>query len=321
MGLRLFGRETWPPASSELRLALMGVLADSWEQRSKAGRSLGEAGVGGDSLPGDMSFAVRELSSVEMEKCMDPNSLEALDFLRLSYKPPAPLVPIITPMILARYDRVFRHFLRVLRLLFVTDQLFRGAAKSYSSIGKRDDAARQRFRFEARHFVSGIAAYYVDTGIALPWRRFEAWLDGVEADVGANGATTVPAGGGGREDYSPERLRLRHDEMLDEIMQALLLRKRQEPVLRLLEDIFTLVLRFAKESEAPEPGNGVSSLYKDFRKKVEIFLTVCRGLAEKGAHGAKASSSAASSSDTSRENPIDRLLLALDMFGFYSSTT
>ncbi|KLU81859.1 hypothetical protein MAPG_00940 [Magnaporthiopsis poae ATCC 64411] len=339
MGLRLLGRETWPPASSELRLALMGVLSESWEQRSKADWAGLPRNDGGDpeSLPGDLSFAIRELSTEEMEKCMDPDSLEALDFLRLSYKPPTPLVPVITPMILSRYDRVFRHFLRVLRLLFVTDQLFRSAPAISAARG--DETVQQRFRFEARHFVSGIAAYSFGSGIALPWRRFETWLNGVQAAVGANSlaprastASSSPPsslsasgpGSGGWDDHSPERLRARHDEMLDEIMHALLLRKRQEPVLRLLEDIFTLILRFVKEQSgrrAPGPGSAdVGSLYREFRRKVEVFMTVCRGLAEKGSgYGKGTTLSAAASGGASRDNPIDRLLLSLDMFDFYSS--
>ncbi|KAL8382731.1 hypothetical protein RB595_006493 [Gaeumannomyces hyphopodioides] len=333
MGLRLLGRETWPPASSELRLALMGVLTESWEQRSKADHQAAPPRDGdgnAESLPGDLSFAIRELSAEEMEKCMDPDSLEALDFLRLSYKPPAPLVPVITPMILSRYDRVFRHFLRVLRLLFVTDQLVRSAPAI--SATRSDEVVQQRFRFEARHFVSGIAAYFFGSGIALPWRRFETWLKAVQADVGANGAVPRAASASepvscGWDDHSPERLRARHDEMLDEIMQALLLRKRQEPVLRLLEDIFSLILRFVKVSGRVARGPGgapgsvdVGSLYKEFRRKVEVFMTVCRGLAEKGGgHGKGATLSAAASGGASRDNPIDRLLLSLDMFDFYSS--
>src|SRR5690606_14844995 len=34
MGLRLSGRRTWPPASSELRLALMGVLSECYQPPS-----------------------------------------------------------------------------------------------------------------------------------------------------------------------------------------------------------------------------------------------------------------------------------------------
>ncbi|TLS28970.1 hypothetical protein PpBr36_01774 [Pyricularia pennisetigena] len=300
MGLRLVGRDTWPPASSELRLALMGVIKES---RDPPGRH------DLDPLPGDMSFSIRELSNEEMEKCMDPNSLEALDFLRLTYKPPAPLAPIITHAALDRYDRIFRLLLRMLRMLFVSNQLFRGHAGQPSS-----DPVEHRFRFEARHFVSTIAAHFFGEGVAGPWRRFVEWLDHVEFTVCAGRADAdghkIPARA--VDVLGPEQLRGRHDELLSEIMSALLLRKHQEPVLRLLNDIFTLILRFAgsdgRSCRGQEAGGHLNktSLYWEFRRKVEVFMTVCKGLAEKSADA------------KSKAGSIAQLVLVLDMSGFYS---
>ncbi|KAI6353887.1 hypothetical protein MCOR25_008839 [Pyricularia grisea] len=303
MGLRLMGRDTWPPASSELRLALMGVIKES---RDAPG--LHDL----DPLPGDMSFSIRELSNEEMEKCMDPNSLEALDFLRLTYKPPAPLVPIITHTALDRYDRIFRLLLRVLRMLFVSNQLFRGQAGEPSS-----DPVEHRFRFEARHFVSSIAAHFFGEGITGPWRRFDEWLGHVEVCVCAGGsdADAHKMPGGDVDVLGPEQLRKRHEELLGEIMSALLLRKHQEPVLKLLNDIFTLILRFAggggRSSSGQEAGRHLdkTSVYWEFRRKVEVFLTVCKGLAEK------------SGDAKSKAGSIAQLVLALDMSGFYSKNS
>ncbi|TLD21162.1 hypothetical protein PspLS_09000 [Pyricularia sp. CBS 133598] len=300
MGLRLMGRDTWPPASSELRLALMGVLKESCDPPGLHDL---------DHLPGDMSFSIRELSNEEMEKCMDPNSLEALDFLRLTYKPPAPLAPIITHAALDRYDRIFRLLLRVLRMLFVSNQLFRGQAGQPSS-----DPVEHRFRFEARHFVSSIAAHFFGEGVAGPWRRFGEWLDQVEVTVCASGSNTdghkIPAGD--LDVLGPEQIRKRHEELLGEIMSALLLRKHQEPVLKLLNDIFTLVLRFAagdgRSSRGLDDGTHLdkTAVYWEFRRKVEVFLTVCKGLTEKSADA------------KSKAGSIAQLELALDMSGFYS---
>ncbi|KAL5890035.1 hypothetical protein ACKVWC_005254 [Pyricularia oryzae] len=300
MGLRLMGRDTWPPASSELRLALMGVLKES-----RDAPHLHDL----DHLPGDMSFSIRELSKEEMEKCLDPNSLEALDFLRLSYKPPGPLAPIITHGALDRYDRIFRLLLRVLRMLFVSNQLFRGQAGQPSS-----DPVEHRFRFEARHFVSSIAAHFFGEGVAGPWRRFIEWLDHVEVTVCASGSNVDSHNAPARDVdvLGPEQLRKRHEELLSEIMSALLLRRHQEPVLKLLNDIFTLILRFAEgggRSSLRQEGGTQSdkpSVYWEFRRKVEVFLTVCKGLAEKSADA------------KSKAGSIAQLVLALDMSGFYS---
>ena len=308
MGLRLDGRESWPPASSELRLALMGVLSESfqsfhaWEGQARSAQN---------ELPGDLSFAVRDLSPEEMESCVDPDSLEALDFLRLSYKPPAPLTSVITPTILVKYDRIFRQLLRVLRMGYVANQLFREGTVD-------DDAASSRFRIEARHFISSITIYFIETGISLPWRKFDDWLDRVEADLKTSLQIDTH--------YSPDRLREYHERIVDDIMETLLLRKRQQPVLALLEDIFRLVLEFAKRSRARSrtPGEHgdlprAVELYTKFRQKVEVLITVCRAMSEKSAGNRNDAGHDATVRQQGLQEPtILRLLLLLDMTEYYA---
>jgi hypothetical protein len=296
MGLRLNGRENWPPASSELRLALMGVLAESYEPLHSSQQPTSKM-----ELPPDMdvSFAVRDLSPEEIEKCMDLNSLYALDFLRLSYKPPSALLPVMTPVILLKYDRVFRLLLRVLRMLYVVNSLFR-------EIVSRDfnaDPASLRLRVEAHHFITRLAAYLFDTGIAGPWVRFEAWLDNVEHHLSSPENDSDQE----RSHTGPDRLRDRHEAVLDEIMDALLLRKRQKPVMRLLEDIFGVVLQFAQSWRRRKCGGEddgeARRLLGVFGKKVDVFVSVCRGLGEKGdGKGGRG-----------EDGGIGRLLLLLDM--------
>lgn len=301
MGLRLSSRENWPPASSELRLALMGVLTESYQQ---------ENGSDNDGLPGDLSFAIRDLSTEEMERCMDQGSLEALDFLRMSYKPPQALAPVITPASLVKYDRIFKLMLRVLRMLFVVDQLFRDLVLRTSHWANLDDVC-VRFRVEAHHFVTNIARYFFDTGIDQPWRRFQTWLDKVEKglqDSGLDKNTTI---------VSPKRLGEEHERTLNDIAQALLLRKRQQPVLKLLEEIFTQILRFAKQSRLLAPSDDASvevkKLYKAFREKVEVFITVCRGMGEKAGSG-----NDREAGEGSQENALAILVLMLDMSNYYT---
>lgn len=301
MGLRLSSRENWPPASSELRLALMGVLTESYQQASAAD---------GHGLPGDLSFAIRDLSTEEMERCMDQGSLEALDFLRMSYKPPQTLVPVITPASLVKYDRIFKLMLRVLRMLFVVDLLFRDIVLRTSHWANLDDLCA-RFRVEAHHFVTNIARYFFDTGIDQRWRRFQTWLDQIEEGLQDSVLDKNSA------IVSPKRLGEEHERTLDEIAQALLLRKRQQPVLKLLEDIFTCILQFAKQSRQRAPSDHesgeVKALYKTFREKVEVFITVCRGMGEKA--GSKNGRDAAG---RSQESALAMLVLMLDMSNYYT---
>ncbi|KAI1825917.1 Spc97/Spc98 family protein [Xylaria intraflava] len=320
MGLRLSGRETWPPASSELRLALMGVLGETYLPLSSQ-ESHHPSSTEPPDLPGELSFALRDLPPEEIDKCMDPTSLEALDFLRLAYRTPAPLSPILTPVVLVKYDKLFKLLLRVLRMLYVVGQLFRSTSKMERR-GHAADNVWLRFRFESQHFVESIATYFFDTGIQMPWIQFEKWLDGVESALDTVGTRVV----------SPDEVRSEHEKMLDLIMSTLLLRKRQQPVLALLEEIFNLVLKFSRQVQLEVSGkveSGASrtiiqGLFREFRKKVEVFVTVCHGLSEKGGTTGRKRKQESMADDLRRddgisaEHTIDRLLVNLDMLGYYS---
>ncbi|KAI0185650.1 Spc97/Spc98 family protein [Xylaria flabelliformis] len=323
MGLRLNGRETWPPASSELRLALMGVLSDTYV--SSISRESSLSGPGTSDLPGDLSFALRDLPPEEIDKCMDPSSLEALDFLRLAYKTPAPLSPILTTAILVKYDRIFKLLLRILRMLYVVGQLFRDSSRMERQ-GRDPGDVWLRFRFEAQHLVQGVATYVFDTGIQMPWLQFEKWLEGVESDLTRADTDISEA-----RVVSPDEVREEHEKMLDRIMTVLLLRKRQQPVLALLEDIFRLVLQFSRQVQLEVAGKVagdasrviIQELYQNFRKKMGVFVTVCHGLNEK--EGSAAGRPARRDDEERRSddaggdgNTIDRLLVNLDMLGYYS---
>ncbi|KAI1192216.1 Spc97/Spc98 family protein [Nemania serpens] len=320
MGLRMSGRETWPPASSELRLALMGVLSETYMSTSSAEPD--PRRTEGPDLPGDLSFALRDLLPEEIDKCMDPSSLEALDFLRLAYKTPAPLLPILTTAILVKYDRIFKLLLRVLRMLYVVGQLSRDTSRMERR-GQDAGDVWLRFRFEAQHLVQSVATYLFDTGIQMPWLKFERWLDDIEADVMRVDMDISEA-----RIVSPEEVREEHEKMLDRIMNTLLLRKRQQPILALLEDIFRLILRFSRQVQLEAGGKVegaatkvvVRELYQTFRKKVGVFVTVCHGLSEKAGASGRAARRDAGTDDVGvrEENMIDRLLVNLDMLGYYS---
>ncbi|KAI9639958.1 hypothetical protein NHQ30_011688 [Ciborinia camelliae] len=324
MGLRLGDRDTWPPASSELRLALMGVLTESYTSN----QSVDFPQVGGylerqGSLPGDLSFAVRDMSEEEIQKCMDPNSIEALDFLRLSYKPPAPLESILTPIILYKYDRLFKQLLRTLRMLYVVSALFRDSTNRASSWQNIDPSA-QKFRIEAHHFISSICGYFFDTGIASTWRIFERKLDEVEERMNSENFSLG-------QNEGLDKLRDYHERVLDKMMFSLLLRKRQQPIMQLLEEIFGIILLFSKHSRERAlgiKGNAVKDedfrvLYKRFKKNLGVFITVCRGLSEKKGYGEKTFDTRAGSgglfdaSDLAEENTVGQLVLRLEMSEYY----
>ena len=329
MGLRLGGRDTWPPASSELRLALMGVLTDSYISPRKVDKSRTGTFLDQNALPGDLSFAVRDMSEDEIEKCMNPDSNEALDFLRLSYKPPSPLDVVITPVILFKYDQLFKLLLRVIRMLYVVSALFRDVTDRTTS-WKGDGKIAQCFRIEAQHFVSSVSKYFFETGIESTWRIFERKLDQVEKRISIDNDNYTLG-----PDEGLDKLRDYHEHVLDKIMFDLLLRKRQQPVMNLLEEIFAIILRFSKYSRQRALGkrggdvdeDGLKDMYVRFRKKVGVFITVCRGMSEKKGYGEKRASTKTSGheglfdgGDLAEENTIAQLLSTLEMTDYYSKS-
>ncbi|KAI6785158.1 Gamma-tubulin complex component-like protein [Emericellopsis cladophorae] len=312
MGLRLGGRDTWPPASSELRLALLGVLVDSFDVQPWGGSFSDPFSTEATDLPGELSFAVRDLSDEEIDKCVNPDSLEALDFLRLSYKVPSELRFVLTPLILMQYDRVFKLMLRVLRLVFVTDQLWREAM-----LERDDNEPGYRFVRESRHFVASVASYFLDVGVALPWQAFEKRLDKMESSLEKQPTDGLE---------SPEKLREVHSAVLNVVSQSLFLRKRQKGVLQLLEEVFTIVLQYAKlrrqhnKKGAADAAVSSAMLYKQFKKKVQVFGTVCRGMAEKArVDKGREEDRELGLEGLGDDTMVSHLLLKLDINGFYGA--
>lgn len=353
MGLKLGSRSTWPPASSELRLALMGILSESYHSSQLYHSTKNQASLKQQDkrlretpdLPGNLSFSIRLLSNEEIEKCMNPNSLYALDFLRLQYTPPPPLNLVMTTSALDKYDQCFRLLLRIARMLFIVNhQLPR-----YGLPGVWETKS---FRNEAHHFVSAISSYFFDAGISDTWVAFEAALDCLERRMrteDANGASSTSSFGS-LVTEGLESVRAAHEECLDRILFALLLRRRQSQVMKLLEEIFETILAFAKRANdylssstatqrvSPEEARGIREMYMLFRSKVNVFITVCRGLSGKrggygssrkagGGHGGSSSLFAAALAEkggilrasSDEENTIERLLLKLEMNGHYSA--
>ena len=346
MGLRLGGgRKQWPPASSELRLSLMGVLTESYtplrsitalspSASTSASAPKKATGLRREDveLPGDLSFGIRDLSAEEIEKCISPDSIEALDFLRLSYKPPAALQGVMCPAVLGMYDRIFRLLLRQMRMSYVVQSLWKQGRNLYqeekfhASKGRfKGRATVNRFRIEAHHFVSTVAGYLFDVGIDSPWRVFQRKFDQVEILIAKNKYESFG------ENDGIEGLRVYHEKVLTKILGSCLLRKRQGPVMGVLEGIWGLVMQFemlmrngGKEEEKEVE---VRELYQKFAKKVRVFLTVLRGMGEKigagkrdgGSGGGRKGLFDASELERDAGGEVRILVERLEMSGYYSS--
>lgn len=307
MGLQLGSRTSWPPASSELRLALRGVLSESYCSSSLYQSFLiaGEqsqtkttvTGRDNDEFPGQLNFAIRNLNEAEQEKVMDPDALPALDFLRLQYVPPLPLNLVITSASLDKYDLIFKFLLRLLRMLFVISHLPQNFKDQESRL----------FKLEAHHFVTMFSSYVFQSGIAGHWQEFETFVSTLETRIDEEDAAGEY---GTRVTGGIASLRDAHDKCLDGIMFSLFLRKRQRKILALVDEIFDHILLFAKMQRAhAEVEEDVKQLYGKLRGKIRVFLSVCRSLTGKKGYG--------SGKGTAEENLMERLVLGMEMNGYF----
>ncbi|KIX02076.1 uncharacterized protein Z518_08015 [Rhinocladiella mackenziei CBS 650.93] len=302
-GLRLQVRDTWPPASSELRLVLMSVLSDSLAASKDR------------SLEDTISFAIRDMSLDELEKCRDVDSIHALDFLRLQYKPPnEALESVLTAEILDKYDRIFLHLLRILRLQSMVQSLVR------DNIELSGDLADHKFILEMRHFITTLADYCNNTAIGFCWRKFETVLHDVETYIN-------------NKDYertlqtvqSQDYLRVLHKIAVDNILHALLLKKKQSNALQILNQLFSLILQFAAEKRSGRMNSfdyetPAERFQRDFRHKIIRFLDALHVQGEgrfPQLLTRKINVDDADDGDDEEVNLFEYLLLRLDMFDYW----
>ncbi|KAL1969377.1 hypothetical protein VTN77DRAFT_9570 [Rasamsonia byssochlamydoides] len=314
-GLRLGNRDTWPPASSELRLVLMGLLAECHES-SKSTRGM-QHETKEKELPGGLSFAIRELRGEELIKCKDPNAIEALDFLRLQYHPPPVLESVITSRSLHKYDRLFKHLLRLLRMVAVARGLVRDSTARGSLSGDTRNIF-QKFRVDVHHFITALHDYFFQVGVGSTWQRFESTLLKIERclDRGDIDGTIQTAG-------SLHRLRQYHEDILDQILFSLFLSKRHEQANKLLEDIFGTILTFAPLSRLDghsgirqQNERTVFQLHVTFRKQVGAFVRYLRNL-DGGRMSSKSRGRYGTLSGSNATSVFEHLLLRLDMKEYY----
>ena len=313
-GLGLGYRNAWPPMSSELRLAVRGILTDSYFGPDQSART----SMFREELPGGLSFAIAELDEKELSRCTNPDSVYALDFLRLQYQAPSPVAAVITPASLIKYDAIFKLILRAKRMVFVVEQL---AADIFAQRLSSNPQERLylRFRQQAHHFVSSICTYFFES-MATHRQRLDNRLAATEAALD-------------HDDLSGDsiaELRRFHGCVLDGIMFSLLLRKRQSEVLQLLEDIFGIILQFAGSIRKSKSWNGntektdrpsPTELYQSFQKKAKVFVAVCRGLSERKTPKDTMENKefpTVGSAGESETGSISQLLLRFEMNGFYA---
>lgn len=305
-GLRLQDRDTWPPASSELRLALMGILSESVSTGDSSKQKPTTS-----TLLESLSFAIRDLTDEDLKKCRDVDTIHALDFLALQYKPPTHMLKaIITQRSLKLYDGIFMHLLRLLRLKSTTQELVRhvtGRGRP-SLTGTAND---RKMRLEVHHFVSTLADWAQNTVIGCKWASFATTLDQVEECLRRRDYDGVLRVGRGLE-----YIKSLHEGVIDDIARTLFLKRRCMEVRAVLADTFNIVLELAKHTRIEQSSDGGSGhdetirrLYERFGKQVKRFLAYLRS---------NANESQDQRDSRGPEALMEQLALRLDIFGFYA---
>jgi hypothetical protein len=315
MGLKLGSgeRREWPPASSELRLALMGILTDSWQAQSSDSaalfsssdqRTLSTAetstitftsGSGSNktssNISDNLSFSLRtDLAPADIDRILDPDSIYALDFLRLTYTPPQALRAIFTTSTLDSYDRVFRLLLRLLRVNFVLGQIFRdtvviarGHSAARRSTREHGMDVVQCFRNSASHFMQTITSVFIMAGVERPWSKLLNYVDALDGHlVGKQSARHH------HEPFTFASLIAAHGIALETITASLLLRSKQRKAAVALESVLGDVLSFAKllREGGEKRELEVEKSFIRYRQHVSDFVMCCRvGLDRKASVG------------------------------------
>lgn len=212
-------------------------------------------------------------------------------------------------------------------MLYVVSALFRGSLNK-DPHGRLTSDISQRFRIEAQHFITTLCGYFFNSGVEASWQIFEGKLDQIEERINSD-AQNVTLG----QNEGVDKLRDYHEKVVDRIMFVLLLRKRQQPVMKLLEEIFTIILQFSactrqmglETSDDAVLHEQIIEIYSKYRRKVGVFITVCRSLSEKAGYGEKTFAKQHTTneaglfdlSDLAEENTISQLLLTLEMSDYY----
>lgn len=260
------GMERWPPASSELRLTLNGLLNESYHRNIAYDDTLESSRA--DILRG-FSFSIRELDDKDIERVMDSSSIYALDFLKLEYAVPAPLDVVLTPASMEKYDGIFRFVLRILRVLDATTRLQSStlAEQPGFHLGAR------RITLQLHRFMTSLTACFFDIAIEVPWKQLRGAISSIERGL------SRPESGHGL--IGIVTLRGLHDECLERIRSRLFLKHKQEKLRNALESLLVAVLAGAGALHAKNKTLVTeTSLIAAFETAVKAFLNLLQNMVD-----------------------------------------
>ncbi|KAI9492981.1 Spc98 family-domain-containing protein [Zychaea mexicana] len=306
VGIKLHGRtKQWPPRTSDLNMSLRAVLLESLaqmpadiqgdickphQQQQQQQQSLDQATVDIDDV---LTFGVREEQGDHgnSKRWCDARKIDALDFLCLQYRVPYPLDIIINNRTLDKYNRMFTFLLQLHRInatvKYIYQKLRTQHHSSSSSTSSPLQLLQHRMRFQVGQFVNTLSGYVYDTAIHSTWlsmiKRIQQKQQQQQQDSSNNLFQTM----------DPIMFGEYHEHVLDRMLYQCFLKKSQQPIKHMLNQVFEDVLAFAmvldeqqlRQRTTHPDGNQMrqqEQLLKQFMEHAHQFIKVLSKLHDRG---------------------------------------
>ncbi|XP_033725469.1 gamma-tubulin complex component 6-like [Pecten maximus] len=175
-----------------------------------------------DPFADNLSFALRYVPKVLIQ-----NAHDTLDCLELRYKVTWPLNIVITDSLISKYSKVFSFMLQLKRTVWVLKDVWyrlKRDAMVHKAGGSSQFRQLQLYRQEMQHFVKVMQGYIANQVIHVTWCEFTEALNN---DV-----------------HNLDDLHKVHSSYLDKAIFRCLLNKKAGAVMKFIQDIFSLILKF-----------------------------------------------------------------------------
>ncbi|CDR99418.1 uncharacterized protein SPSC_04935 [Sporisorium scitamineum] len=326
MNRRLTAEGVWPPNDSLLSSALntavietVSGMRQAHEDRLRGSGKVEDAvSLAFKDLDERLSFAVVEprvaSSSGKSRKptWTDPSSIDALDWLTLSFHPPPLISPLLTQVAQSRYQRLWNMLLRIKRCKVAMRAGWACTFKSTSAAFTFDFRTRsvmQQLRWELNHFLDSWGSFVEEIGVESHWQGFVRRLERVRREVSdelssrGSAHTAVGEGEGVDGDLDEEvmeeeeraalmtsSLELKdvfslaryHERILDRMLATCFLKSKQCRVANILNDLLQTVLDFsqlcidfhtpASAQVEPPTFDDFNNLHRFFRQRIDTFI-------------------------------------------------
>ncbi|XP_069123682.1 LOW QUALITY PROTEIN: gamma-tubulin complex component 6-like [Argopecten irradians] len=231
-----------------------------------------------DPFADNLSFALRYIPRVLIQ-----NAHDTLDCLELRYKVSWPLNIVITDSLINKYSKVFSFMLQLKRTVWVLKDVWyrlKRDAMVHKAGGSPQFRQLQLYRQEMQHFVKVMQGYIANQVIHVTWCEF---TEALTNDV-----------------HNLDDLHKVHADYLNKAIFRCLLNKKAGAVMKIIQDIFSLILKFrlqlvnaewrydkdtGQSLKLPESHSNFQSMvasYKAFREYSVFLFKVVNKLSIRG---------------------------------------